>query len=115
MTNNVVKAAGLTDKWTEVRKKMIDFLTNREVPVARTRYATQRFIELALGLAKYDYYGAPSNWDPKFKHWEFIERWTLYAVDKEDEHYSYDVADILETYRTGGIPDGYNLMVDYCC
>jgi len=80
-----------------------------------TKRRTSKFRTLALGLAKYDYAGAPSNWDEKqnFDHEKFIVRMADYAMKNKDA-YDSQIIDIRVDYRAGRIPDGFSIMCDFC-
>ena len=88
-----------------------------------TEYCTlqkrEDILELALALAKYDFYGAPSNWDADLeeklnrKHEEVILDWADWCT--KDEDYEDDIADLIDSYKNGLIPDAYNLMENYFC
>lgn len=64
---------------------------------------------LVLGSAKYDYAGAPSNWDPEHKHEETMVRWAKWCLRERKSA----VRKIRKAYVRGDIPDAFDLMIDY--
>lgn len=58
-------------RWEGIKKRVVDHCSNQ----------TPAFVELACALAKYDFYGAPSNWGPKLKHERTIKDWTRWAIN----------------------------------
>ena len=68
------------------------------------------FLEVALALAKYDYNGAPSNWEVQFKHEETIYDWCEWVIEnyKKDEY-----SNLVKDYKAGYIPDAFEYMTEY--
>src|SRR6478736_7133839 len=67
-----------------------------------------RFRILALALAKYDYFGAPSNWTPSSwePHEQVIKRWAASMLDRNHS----DIPSVIAAYRKGDIPDAFGMM-----
>ena len=70
-------------------------------------------IDLCLAFSKYDYHGAPSNWNEEDCHEKTIFDWVVFCVS--DKEYKRDLKVILKDYNNGRIPDCYDLMCDYFC
>lgn len=110
--------------WEEVENRVRNFCMEKG--------KDERFTLLCLGLAKYDLNGAPSNWEPQYKHEDTVFDWAEYVMmrntktkksdkasnlnspDEESEEESEnDVDRIIEIYKEGFIPDCFTYLIDY--
>lgn len=97
-----------SDIWQSVRELVLKSCESKD----------DSFTELALALAFYDYYNAPSNWDPKYQH-EYphqntIIQWTEWCIENSDT-YERITTYVREDYRKGKIPNAFDLLIDYFC
>lgn len=96
-----------TREWNVAQGKMMKALPRKSSKMIRG---------LALGLAKYDFYQDPENWEDD-GHGECRSKFILEAVEyamKNRESYSSDIQNICKSYRRGKIPDGFYIICDYC-
>lgn len=95
----------------DVKDRMVKYCTDKN----RTD-----ILYLALALAKYDFYGAPSNWYPNqhdqyydCTHEQVILEWADWS--NKQEEYNDTITDLISSYNEGLIPDAFDLMEDYFC
>lgn len=68
--------------------------------------------EYMLMLGRYDYFGAPSNWDPRWNHEPVIWRWAVWLKSKE-ERYKQRIRRCQALYDENMIPECSDIMIDY--
>jgi hypothetical protein len=101
--------------WDEVKKRVISYC------ILKGKTLDDKFVKVALGLAKYDLNGAPSNWEPQYNHENTIFDWAEWVLthrfegrdEEEIEEYEQEIDYIIETYEDGLIPDCYSLLEEY--
>lgn len=101
-------------KWFRVEKYVREF--------CETKCKKQKFTNVALALAKYNYHGNPNNWKSGYHNssgkWmsgylykTTIYKWTKWIM-KNEKKYHRDIADMLTRYNSGHIPDPFNILKD---
>lgn len=104
MSGNIVNnTLNSTKEYDEVKEKMILYCNEQNRP---------DLIDLCAAFSKYDFHGAPSNWDED-NHEKTIYDWVVFCVS--DKEYKKDLKVILKDFKEGRIPDCYDLMIDYFC
>ncbi|AYV76137.1 MAG: hypothetical protein Terrestrivirus4_185 [Terrestrivirus sp.] len=94
------------NEWNSIKKRMVLACNGKD----------DDFKELALALTKYDYNGAPSNWEQQYNHEKVIMHWTEWAFTEENyNEYKNDIKEIIKTNKKGLIPDAFRLLIDYFC
>ncbi len=99
------------DMWPQVRERVTKYCSEHNLPELKhyTRFRKTQILRLALALAKYDYYGAPSNWDLKYEREETIYRWTKWCMKHQMENYDM----LTGMYDQGLIPSASSEMTNY--
>lgn len=88
--------------WGVIRIRVLKKLSKEK----SSKYRTKRFRKLSLALAKYDYFGAPSNWMKKYKHQDYIVDWAKNVTDKDR------IQELVSELKKGLIPDAFEEMID---
>lgn len=99
----------------DVKNRVTSYFMEREIEWKALGYTNM--LNLGLGLAKYDFHEAPSNWDAhehRDPHEKIIYEWAEY-VYKNEKEYEDHIEYICEEYNKGSIPDAYDLLEDYFC
>ena len=98
------------DMWPQVRERVTKYCSEHDLPKLKhyTRFRKTQILRLALALAKYDYYGAPSNWDPRFEHEKTIYEWAGWCIKHQMENYDM----LTGMYDQGLIPDAFSEMMN---
>jgi hypothetical protein len=78
----------------------------------RQKNAPDLPMKLGLALAKYDYNGAPENWNDR--HEEVIFEWVEWCLENYDA-WKDDIELVLDQYARDLIPNAFQLMIHYFC
>lgn len=98
------------DIWPKVK--------NRVKKLCKETHLSPGTTTLALCLAKYDYYGAPSNWTCHLEiksmrpHEFVIVEWVHWLIEKKDK-YQHRIREMFKNYKYGNLTDCSDLMEDY--
>lgn len=104
MNGNVVaNTLNFTSEYNKVKERMIIYCNEQNRP---------DLIDLCAAFSKYDFHGAPSNWEYN-DHEKTVYDWVVFCVS--DIEYKKDLKVILKDFKEGRIPDCYDLMIDYFC
>ena len=99
------------DVWQQVRARVTWYCSEHNLPGLKhyTRFRKTQILRLAWALAKYDYYRAPSNWEPIHEREQYIYEWTEWCMKHRMEKYDK----LTGMYDQGLIPDAFSEMLDY--
>ena len=94
------------EEWAMVLKRVDEYVDKKPE-------ATPELRSVARMLAKYDYFGAPSNWLAVHEHEETIWWWAWWVVHEAKEMHADEIRDGLAEYEAGRIPDFFEMLADY--
>lgn len=97
---NVVQNT-LNDDYNSIKERVTNYCIQKN---------NKEIVLLCCALAKYDYHGAPSNWETKYYHEETIFEWALWCQENSKKK---ELEKIIRIYNEGHIPDCFDLMEEY--
>jgi hypothetical protein len=80
--------------------------------IAQCDNRDRRFKNLVRALVRYDYHGAPSNFQPEHDHEKTIIEWAEGVIEEEN---SEAIDEVIDSYKRGYIPDCFNFMENHFC